>query len=121
MVMTWRMSLGPKRKDGRRQCKCIGVDLPATKPVGNAAMGERTENMRLSLEQVAREITLAERGNMATLSLLSRLKTQPTLAFLLTFGEKLEQHTNSVFSRYGGTGLPVCWPCTQSHCMQTHL
>jgi uncharacterized protein YjgD (DUF1641 family) len=69
--------------------------------VGNEAMGELAENTRLALEEAAHETkTVAPRGGvMATLSLLSKPETQRSLAFLLSFSEKLQERASGPVPR----------------------
>jgi uncharacterized protein YjgD (DUF1641 family) len=63
--------------------------------VGNEAMGEIAENTRLALDEAAHESQRsAPRGGlMAMLSLLSNPESQRSLAFLLSFSEKLQKRT----------------------------
>lgn len=63
--------------------------------IGNEAMGELAENTRDALEEAAEETarTTPKGGVMATLALLSKPETQRSLAFLVSFSEKLQQRT----------------------------
>lgn len=63
--------------------------------VGNEAMGTLADNTRQALDEAAAETarTTPRGGIFATLSLLARPEAQQTLAFLLRFGEKLQQRT----------------------------
>jgi uncharacterized protein YjgD (DUF1641 family) len=63
--------------------------------VGNEAMGTLAENTRLALDEAAEETARmpAKGGIFAMLSLLARPEAQHTLAFLIRFGEKLQQRT----------------------------
>jgi uncharacterized protein YjgD (DUF1641 family) len=66
--------------------------------VGNEAMGTLADNTRQALDEAAEETarTTPKSGIFATLSLLGRPEAQRTLAFLLRFGEKLQQRTVGV-------------------------
>lgn len=61
--------------------------------VGNEAMGTLAENTREALQEAAEQAdrTAPKGGLMATISLLSRPESQRSLAFLLSFSEKLQQ------------------------------
>jgi len=63
--------------------------------VGNESMGELAGNAREALEEAAEETAkVAPRGGaLATLSLLSKPEAQRSLAFLLSFSDKLQQRT----------------------------
>ena len=63
--------------------------------VGNEAMGELAENTRLALDDAAEGAKAAppRGGLMAILSMLSKPESQQSLAFLLSFGEKLRART----------------------------
>jgi len=63
--------------------------------VGNEDMGALAENARLALDEAAEETAKAapRGGLMATISLLSKPETQRSLAFLLSFSDKLQQRT----------------------------
>ena len=63
--------------------------------VGNEAMGELAENTRNAIEEAAEEVgrEAPKGGLMAAASLLSKPETQQSLAFLLSFSRKLQQHT----------------------------
>jgi uncharacterized protein YjgD (DUF1641 family) len=63
--------------------------------IGNEAMGELAENTRDALEEAAEETARAtpKGGIMATVALLSKPETQRSLAFLLSFSDKLQQRT----------------------------
>jgi len=61
--------------------------------VGNEAMGTLAENTREALEEAAEETAQAspKGGLMSTISLLSKPESQRSLAFLLSFSQKLQQ------------------------------
>jgi len=61
--------------------------------VGNEAMGTLAENTREALEEAAEETAQAspKGGLMSTISLLSKPESQKSLAFLLSFSQKLQQ------------------------------
>lgn len=61
--------------------------------VGNEAMGELAQSTRLAFEAAAEETAQKQPrgGLMAILTMLSKPETQRSLAFLLSFGEKLQQ------------------------------
>jgi uncharacterized protein YjgD (DUF1641 family) len=61
--------------------------------VGNEAMGALAENTREALDEAAEESAGAapKGGLLATVSLLSRPESQRSLAFLLSFGQKLQE------------------------------
>jgi uncharacterized protein YjgD (DUF1641 family) len=63
--------------------------------VGNEAMGELAENTRFALDEAADEAKKAppRGGLMAMISMLSKPETQQSLAFLLTFSEKLRSRS----------------------------
>ena len=63
--------------------------------VGNEEMGRVAENTRNALEEAAEETEkmVPRSGLMATLSMLSKPEMQRSLAFLLSFTAKLQQHT----------------------------
>jgi uncharacterized protein YjgD (DUF1641 family) len=63
--------------------------------VGNEAMGELAENTRLAFDDATEAVDRAPpRGGLMTmLSLLSKPESQRSLAFLLAFGEKLQQRS----------------------------
>jgi uncharacterized protein YjgD (DUF1641 family) len=70
--------------------------------VGNEAMGELAENVRLALEEAAQEgaqAAPAKGGVMATLSLLSKPETQRSLAFLAAFSAKLQRRSGGAPAR----------------------
>jgi len=61
--------------------------------VGNEAMGELAENARMALEDAAKETAKGpspKGGMMSTLSMLGKPETQRSLAFLLSFSNKLQ-------------------------------
>jgi uncharacterized protein YjgD (DUF1641 family) len=64
--------------------------------VGNEGMGELAENTRLAMEEAAEEAKGARPrgGMMAAVSLLSKPETQKSLAFLLSFSQKLQARTS---------------------------
>ena len=64
--------------------------------VGNEAMGTLAENTRYAIEEATEETARAtppSGGLLSMLSLLSKPETQRSLAFLLSFSQKLQQRT----------------------------
>lgn len=63
--------------------------------VGNEEMGTLAENARIALDEAAEEAAKepARGGLFATLSMLSKPETQRSLAFLLSFSDKLHRRT----------------------------
>ncbi len=61
--------------------------------VGNDAMATLADNTRQALDEAAAETarTIPRGGLMATISMLSKPQAQRSLAFLLSFGEKLQR------------------------------
>jgi uncharacterized protein YjgD (DUF1641 family) len=63
--------------------------------VASEEMGQLAENAREALGEAAEEVAKAPQrgGFLATVSMLSRPETQRSLAFLLTFADKLQKRT----------------------------
>lgn len=61
--------------------------------VGNEAMATLASNTRLALDEAAAQTaqTIPRGGLLATISMLSKPEAQRSLAFLLSFGEKLQR------------------------------